>query len=244
MLRRERRAVPRYHGRMKRPLAAFAVLALVARQAPAAAEPPPSYEDFAGAAASPPVVAGPPAPTTYTTTTAPASGTVRARFTKRSKSDDVRVYRDDGSGRYVLVCSVPCTADLPPSTPLRIAVNDFDEPHDFVLVGDAGREVGVDVGPPKRGGLALGIVLTSVGGLTALTGLMIALVGATLDEDLIVPGFVTTGVGGLTTAGGISLIANRTREPRVWQNAADATRMRDTALLPRVSTPLRVGFSF
>jgi hypothetical protein len=162
----------------------------------------------------------PPPPTSPSGT----PGTVHANFhALRGKS--TFVYRAEGEDHWVTVCSAPCEADLPPATRLRVVYDGNDEePHDFTLDGNAGSRTDVEVRPASKGALAGGIVMTSVGGLTALIGLLLAAVSTsdnltTNDKSSLgTAGFVCIVIGGGLTVGGILVMVNRSREPRVKQD--------------------------
>jgi hypothetical protein len=154
------------------------------------------------------------------------AGTVRLHFKSYKGKTVARLYAADPSkpGAYAFVCQSPCAADVNPGTPLRVTLGDAeDEPHDLVMLGNAGSDVDYEVRPAARGMLAGGIVMTSIGGLTALVGLVLFAVGATSStfSELEIPGFVCMGVGAGLTAGGLALISGRSHEPRVEEAPHD-----------------------
>lgn len=100
--------------------------------------------------------------------------------------------------------------------------SEADEGHDFTMVGNPGDDVDVEVRPPSKGALAGGIVLLSVGSVTALIGLLFVALGSTSGvsnrEDYKTGGWVATGIGAGLTVAGIVLLMNRSKEPRITEN--------------------------
>lgn len=242
--------------------------------APAPAQPAP----YGPPAQPAPYVA--PAPAPYATAPAqpapyaPVPGGVRVHFKTPRDRGVAKIYLRRGEG-FVGVCTTPCTADLHPGAQIRVVLDDHDdEPHDFALgseLDDArpGREVEATISRGGRGALAGGIVMTAIGGLGALVGLVLVAVGSATNssdgDDLRTAGYVTLLVGGGLTVGGIVLIANRSAEPRVKVGeprgrragdsprttasraslaADDAAPTRPTAPVPAAQAPLTWTFSF
>lgn len=160
------------------------------------------------------------------TTAAPSLPTVHVAF-KAGTSPPARVYVRGPSG-YTLLCTAPCKADLAVGTELRIAYADHeDEPVDAVVSDDDGSHVRVDIRRGGRGALAGGIVMISLGGTSALTGLILALAGQGLDNDRLTTAGAIAGVAGVATfLGGMFLVVDRTWEPTVRQRP-DAGRRAD-----------------
>jgi hypothetical protein len=179
------------------------------------------------------------------------SARVRMRF-RAYKARPARVYAEISSDKWALVCSTPCAADLFPGTHLRAVYDSHDdEPHDFTAEGTAGTPMDVEIRPASKGPLAGGIVMTSIGGLTALVGLILLAVStssAIPDHQAIgTAGTVCTAVGLGLTIGGVLIIANRSQEPRIRQEPSlrydEAPRQ--TWLAPKVvPTPLGLSLSF
>jgi hypothetical protein len=238
---------------MKRALAVLLSVSLVSAPLSALADDtaPASPEDFGQPAQ--PAPAGPaPAVPALAPVEAEArpAGTVRIHFRGYKKNLDARLYQQVASDRWALVCSAPCKADLPPGTFLRATIGDGEEPHDFTVSNDLGRDLDIEVRPASRGALAGGIVMSSIGGLVLLIGTALTAIGANnrVGADLLTPGLICLGIGGGLTIGGIVLISNRSKEPRVRQLPRDLDergRRGDAVLLPPVAgTPLGFSFTF
>lgn len=166
-----------------------------------------------------------------------------AAHLRAKQSGVAKVFHVTNEGGLALVCVAPCEAQLPPGARLRATWNDGDAGHDFTLAGAAGEDVDVAVGAPKRGALAAGIVLTSLGALTMLVGGIVAARGengslgpGAKPEDLRPVGWVTLGIGTAITIGGVALIFGSSTEPRVSQQRLVAGRPTEDMRLPRVST--------
>jgi len=154
-----------------------------------------------------------------------------------------KVYTDTGNDRWQFVCATPCKAEAAPGTKLRIVLGDHDdESGEVVIANDLGNEIDVVARRGGRGAVALGIVLTSVGGLTFLIGALLAAV-AKNDDSLKTGAYVCLFGGGGMTAGGIGLIAARTWEPSIRQEAHEGSRWATITPVPRPAT-FTLGFSF
>jgi hypothetical protein len=184
---------------------------------------------------------------------------LNVRSYKASVPAQLYVGRADGS--YSFVCNAPCKADVVPGTPLRVAIGDSDEAHDFAMSGTAGNEVDLEVRPASKGPIAGGAVMISIGGLTTLIGIVMLGIAASnnRDDGLDTAGFICLGVGGGLTIGGIMMIANRSREPRIRTNehspggtaasrsdvfSADLATLRPTSPIASAFAPLRFSASF
>jgi hypothetical protein len=92
--------------------------------------------------------------------------------------------------------------------------------------------------------------MTSIGGLVLLIGTVLTAVGASASSgvDVLTPGLICLGIGGGLTIGGVVLMSNRSKEPRVRQLPRDLDergRRGDAVLLPPVAgTPLGFSFAF
>lgn len=185
---------------------------------------------------------------------APAPAVARpappVRVHLRSWRDKVpaRMYVYQGQDRWAFVCASPCAADLAAGAGLRIMLGDSEEAHEMVVPQELGPQVDLEVRPASKGPLAGGIVMTSIGGLVAVVGLVLVAVASSDSvpdrADIRTAGLVCLGVGGGLTLGGIALISNRSQEPRVRQDPHVEKATRDAALLPGVTTPFGVGLSF
>jgi hypothetical protein len=190
-----------------------------------------------------------------------SGGLVRVHLRAYKNRDVARLYVQQGPDRWALACSSPCKVDLAPGALVRVTLgDDYDEPHDFSLQTEGGREIELEVRPASKGALAGGIVMTSLGGITMLVGLvLVAVAGSsstavTNKDGLRTAGGVCLALGGGLTIGGILLMVNRSHEPRVQQQSYDALRgsaeddaPRRSALAPlgaSIPTPLSVGFVF
>jgi hypothetical protein len=160
----------------------------------------------------------------------PPAGIVRVNF--RSPKGPATIY-DRANGR--LLCTTPCTADVPIGAPLRVTLEGGeDEPHDFAVTADSGSMANIEIKRGGTGALVGGIVMASIGGLLVITGLVfIGLAEALEDgsvfyEDLsetyrtvgIVQLVAGIGVG----VGGLVLLANRTNEATTKQKPSSASR--------------------
>ncbi len=186
---------------------------LLGASAARADEAPAATPATAGQAAAPQAAAHATAPA------ARPQGTVRLHV--RSYKEDVpaRLFVAAANGAYAFVCQAPCTADVYPGTPLRVTIGDSDEGHDFTMTGTPGNDVDLVVRPASKGPIAGGVVMLSFGGITALVGMVLAAAGAQSGRDgTATAGWICLGIGGGLTAGGIALIASRSREPRIRTN--------------------------
>ena len=178
----------------------------------------------------------------------PPADSVRVHFSSPgNKTKAILWAKRPGDAEYSVVCNAPCTADIPKSTPLRTTIlGHEDEPTDFTLNGDLGRDIDITTRRGGRGALAGGIVMVGVGGVTALVGLVltaISLADIPEQSSFRTAGFITLGVGAGLTIGGISLISGRTWEPVVKQRGLDNNRTA-TAPLPVVATPISFTIAF
>lgn len=163
------------------------------------------------------------APTSPSSTVAARpTGTVRLSLRSYKNKEAARLFVEHPNGAYAFVCQSPCKADVVPGTNLRVTLGDSEEPHDFQMSGNPGTDVDLEVRPASKGALAGGIVMVSLGGATAIVGLLLLAVAALprIDDDsgLRTAGFICLGAGGGLTFGGIALIAGRSREPRIRQD--------------------------
>jgi hypothetical protein len=144
---------------MKRALAVLLTASLVSAPLSVLADDtaPASPEDFGQPAQ--PAPAGPaPAvpPLSPVDAEARPAGTVRIHFRGYKKNLDARLYQQVASDRWALVCSAPCKADVPPGTFLRATIGDGEEPHDFTVSNDLGRDLDLEVCPASRPRSGLG----------------------------------------------------------------------------------------
>jgi hypothetical protein len=186
--------------------------------------------------------------------------TVRLNVRSFKPSVPARLYVGRADGSYSFVCHAPCKADVVPGTPLRVTIGDSEVGHDFPMSGTAGNEVDLEVRPASKAPIAGGVVMISIGGLTALVGLILAGVGAADDRDeLSNAGYICLGIGGGLTVGGIALIANRSKEPRIRTNEhtpsgtaasrssvlfGDLATLRPASPIAPAFAPLRLGATF
>jgi hypothetical protein len=173
---------------------------------------------------------------------------VRVHFSTPRNSVQARLWAKRGDDpQYSLVCAAPCKADIPAGTSLRIALTDHeDEPYDFVLSNDMGREIEIVARRGGRGSLAGGIVMTSIGGLGTLVGLVLTLISFADLQDtqaLRTAGLISLGVGAGLTVGGITMITGRTYEPVVRQTPYENSRWANVPL-PAVATPFSLSVTF
>lgn len=178
------------------------------------------------------------------------SNAVRVHFSTPGNKIEAKLWAKRGSDvEYSFVCAAPCKADIPGGTPLRATITDHeDEPYDFVLSNDLGKEVDIVARRGGRGTLAGGIVMTSIGGLTVVVGLILELIALAPSEFVDKSGFRTAGliclgVGGGLTVGGIAMITGRTYEPVVKQTPQENSRWAGVPL-PTAHTPLSLTITF
>jgi hypothetical protein len=205
-----------YHRRALSAAAVGAFLTLMAGSS-YAADPPPQLPPAGGGGAT---AAPPPAPPPGR-----PPNTVRVNLTAYRNKGVARLYVAKGEGNYALVCQAPCKADVVPGTPLRVTHGSdtgADEGHDFNMAGNPGDDVDIEVRPPSKGALAGGIVLLSVGGVTALFGLLFVAIGSSSGvrnrDDYKTGGWIATAIGAGLTVAGIVLLMNRSKEPRITEN--------------------------
>lgn len=178
---------------------------------------------------------------------------VRVHFSTPGNKIEAKLWAKRGADAdYSFVCAAPCKADIPGGTPLRATITDHeDEPYDFVLTNDAGREIEIVARRGGRGALAGGIVMTSIGGLTALVGVIVTALSIALDgpnfdtQAARTVGLVCLGIGAGLTVGGIAMITGRTYEPVVKQTPRENSRWANVDVpLPPVTTPFSLTVTF
>lgn len=242
-------------------VAALASLPVALSPRDAAAQSAPATPSVAEQAAAPPTPVGIPM--------------VRIHVRSYRDHGTARVYVHRTDGTYTLACTAPCTYDVPANAEMRATFSGKeDDSHSFIVPGDKGPEVDIEVRPPSAGPLVGSIVLMAAGGSFLLSGLLfVALAdvsgtgragvggGTNVDsDDWRTIGFVMLGVGAAAAAGGLVWLATRSKEPRVIDFPhANMTygrtetvlgdvalgKPRDaTTLVPAPSTPLRLGFTF
>jgi hypothetical protein len=173
---------------------------------------------------------------------------VRVHFSTPGNKTEAKLWAKRGADpEYSFVCASPCKADIPGGTPLRATINDHeDEPYDFVLSNDTGRELAIVARRGGRGALAGGIVMTSIGGLTALVGIVLTAVSfADIRDDQAIrtAGLVCLGLGAGLTVGGVTMITGRTYEPVVKRTPYENSRWANVPL-PAVTTPFSLTLTF
>ena len=172
---------------------------------------------------------------------------VRVHFSAAKSAIPGRLWARKGNdAEYSLVCTSPCTADIPVGTPLRVTLLEHDdEPYDFTLTTERGRDIELMARRGGRGAVAGGIVMIGVGGVTALVGLLLTAISlADIPEQSAfrTAGFITLGVGGGLTVGGIAVLSGRTWEPSVKQIPYSGPRA--MVPLPIAATPFSLTFTF
>lgn len=189
------------------------------------------------------------------------AGAVRLHFRTVRPKDHADLYELRGE-QAVFVCSSPCDAAVPVGAAMRVVfAGNREEPHDFVMTGEDGGEVDLQVRSPSKGAVAGGVVMIASGGIVAFVGLILVAVSADTKSsthvDLTTSGLVCLLGGGALTAGGIVLIANRSREPRLehephgirdragtFQSDTLVAKARDQLTPPVPATPLGFSFAF
>ena len=237
---------------MKRALASAIVVASVALSAGRAA----AQETPAGAVAVDPGPAATP------------STIVRMHFRTYRDRQHARVYGRRPDDSWAVACDVPCTVDSPVGTELRMTIGGYDdEPHSFIVPGDVGPEMDVEIKPASVAPLVGGIVMMGAGGGVAILGLLCIAVADSASslrgaDDLLTVGIVVTGIGVASTGAGLLWLLTRSHEPRTTEKqhrpgsrvyGRNETLLGDVASLrPRDAasslatppTPLRFGFTF
>ena len=181
------------------------------------------------------------------TQSTPPTDSVRVHFSAAKSAIPGRLWARKGNdAEYSMVCTSPCIADIPVGTPLRVTLLEHDdEPYDFTLTTERGRDIELMARRGGRGAVAGGIVMIGVGGVTALVGLLLtALSLADIPEQSAfrTAGFITLGVGGGLTVGGIAVLSGRTWEPSVKQIPYSGPRA--MVPLPIAATPFSLTFTF
>lgn len=172
---------------------------------------------------------------------------VAVHFHTPGNKTEARLFVRKSESEWALVCAAPCKTSLWPGSQLRAVLGDHDdEPYDFVLANGTGGEVDIEARRGGRGALAGGIVMTSLGGLTFIVGVVLAAISTSSfvnnPSSVRTAGIVCMGVGGATTAGGIVLITGRTWEPRIKQMPYEPSRF--ATLAPAPATPFSLTLSF
>jgi len=130
--------------------------------------------------------------------------------------EDARLEQDaSDSNEWVTVCSAPCDRPLSTAGSYRFTGSGMKTSTPFPLHGQAGSRVTLQVSPASTGWFITGIVFIPVGGLTALVGFFVGLVGSlasTFDSGangLAVAGWTTAAIGaGAATAGIVLTVTN------------------------------------
>lgn len=150
----------------------------------------------------------------------------------------------------------PCVADVEANSQLRVTVDEHG--HDVVVPSNGGDALRIEVVPESRTSAAPGVVLISLGGATAVIGLLLAGFSSAIspgnDEST---AFLAAGaLGGAVVAGGIVTLVTRDTVPahvvvEPIPRARGQTSLRDLASArsrePMTSapfTPLTWGFTF
>lgn len=172
---------------------------------------------------------------------------VRVHFHTPGNKLEARLFMRKGPSEWALVCAAPCKADLPGGAELRAVLGEHDdEPYDFFLSNDMGGEIEIEARRGGRGALAGGIVMTSLGGLTLLVGIVLTAVSTSShvqsQSTMRSAGVVCMGLGGAATAGGIVMITNRTYEPKIRQLPYEPSRF--SSIVPAPTTPFSLTFAF
>ena len=197
-----------------------------------------------------------------------APNTVRLHFRTYKDRQHARVYAHRADDSWTVVCDVPCTIDSPVGTELRMTIGSYeDEPHAFIVPGDVGPEMDVEIRPASIGPLVGGIVMIGTGAGTALLGLLcIAVANAASSahgaDDLQTFGIVVTAIGAVSAGGGLLWLTTRSHEPRTTEkehrpgsrvygrsetllgDLASARPREPGSHLGSPATPLRLGFTF
>lgn len=152
-------------------------------------------------------------------------GTVRVDLISGSADRRWDVYYDDQ-----VICTTPCARWLDPTRPVALRTRDdgsFGSPDRLRLahLGPAaqGGAVALIANPTHRGQLATGITFTSLGGMAAVTGTVLASVGCSSSDraGMCGAGAITLGAGVLATAGSLLLLLDAL--PRTEVRAAGVT---------------------
>lgn len=202
-------------------------------------------------------------------------GAVRVHVRSYKDKGTARIFIKRGDGTYTFVCASPCTADVPVNSELRATLaNNDDEPHTFVVPGDLGPEVDLEVRPASAGPLIGGIVMMGSGGALVLSGLLFlalsdvrystssTVYNQSTQDSYKTIGYVFMGLGAAVAVGGLVWLLTRSHEPKVLDSPhrepavygrgetllgdmAVAKRRNETLIAtPPPFTPLELTFTF
>lgn len=158
-------------------------------------------------------------------------GAVRLHVSTEKNRGVARLYVHQPDGKYTLVCSTPCTADVPVNSEMRVTLNNNDEePHTFTVPGDMGPELDIEVKPASVGPLIGGIIAMAAGGAFALSGLFLVAIASTdsgssskstssltesVKDTYRVTGYICIGIGAAAAIVGLVVLTSRSKEPRL-----------------------------
>jgi hypothetical protein len=168
-------------------------------------------------------------------------------------------------GAFTAVPWGDCVADVPPGSQLLVTLGESKHAGIFDVHSDSDADSEQDLlvlSPADRGETAGGVVMIVVGGLGAAVGLLVLGTSAEFDDESRTRGgaAVVLAFGVLLGAGGIAVLANRAREPRLERQSTrrelESQGRRETLLgdvassksreatLNAPSPALSYGFSF
>ena len=179
-----------------------------------------------------------PPPASASPSPSPLPAVVRVHLRTYRDKSDARVYSRRLDNSWSLLCVLPCTADAPVGTELRVTMaSSENEPHSYVVPGDLGPEMDLEVRPASVGPLVGGIVMMGSGGAFVLSGLLfLALAdlskGSPVDNSgMKTAGWVCIGLGAAAAVGGLVWLLTRSHEPRIMDTPRRLARPMVTAAL-------------
>ncbi len=152
--------------------------------------------------------------------------------------EDTVLEMQDRSDRetFTPVCHTPCDKSLPLDRMYRVSGDGIKSSRAFKLAGSNGKTVVLDVNPGRKGAFVGGIVMTSIGPVALLTGLLvyaagsITIYGGSVNSSARTTGGILMLAGAAVTAVGIPLIVSNART-KVTQDVGSPGRPRDDGKL-------------
>lgn len=152
--------------------------------------------------------------------------------------EDTVLEMQDRSDRetFTPVCHTPCDKSLPLDRMYRVSGDGIKSSRAFKLAGSNGKTVVLDVNPGRKGAFVGGIVMTSVGPVALITGLLvyaagsITIYGGSVNSSARTTGGILMLAGAAVTAVGIPLLVSNART-KVTQDVGSPARSRDDGKL-------------
>ncbi len=155
-------------------------------------------------AAPPTVVVQPQPPQVVVVQAQPALGGTDGQVLVHVEGDEAAVLEMRGpkGGAFVPMCHAPCDRVLPLDATYRIAGAGLRTSANFQLMGSEGKPIIIDVNPGHKGAFVGGIVMTAIGPVVALAGLMVYGVAAALQSTKL-----SSDSSGGKTVGGVMMLS-------------------------------------